>query len=375
MTTTIPSSPVFEVDPKRRYWVVRADAGSFYPHFVEHGLVAVGFLDIISPPAVSVEELPVKSGELLDRLIKKLQTGEPKLSAPKIDTKVEQCRRFIDDIYVGDWVITVQDRFLRIGRIVSDAFIDLTKKHPLPSADGLEQTPMSFALRRRVIWGPEIFRAALPSIIRNALSAHLTIFSVDNYWQEIHHLLFPIFQVDKDLYFSLRLNSREGINNYLVSQLLEYCSEVEACVRLEASDNQPSDAFEDQVFNLAQHNQLRLETKASYFSPGIIWGLLQDIGSSAVWVIPAYIALFGNTKLGFDGIVDIKSKHKILDFVLKRWDLKRGPKITEGLVIDAPVADTKKLTDKSKDVTNATVLKPVRAKVARRRALPSAKKE
>jgi hypothetical protein len=374
MTTITPSSPVFEVDPKRRYWVVRADAGNFYTHFVEHGLVAVGFLDTISPAAISVEELPKKSGELLERLIKKLQSGEPKLSPPKIDAKVEQCRRFIDDMYVGDWVITVQDRFLRIGRIVSHAFIDPTQKHPLPSADGLEQPPMTFALRRKVTWGPEILRTGLPSIIRNALSAHLTIFSVDNYWQEIHHLLFPIFQVEDDLYFSLRLNSKEGINNYLVSQLLEYCSEVEACVRLEASQAQPSDAFEDQVFSLAQHNQLRLETKASYFSPGIIWGLLQDIGTSAAWVIPAYIAMFGNTKLGFDGIVDIKSKHKILDFVLKRWDSKRGPSITAGLVIDAPVADTKRLTDKSKDVTSAAIEAPARAKVARRKTLSASKK-
>jgi hypothetical protein len=356
----------FSVDTTRRYWVVRADSGTYYQHFNHNGLVAVGFFDEIEPKNSNSEELHKERDKLLERLVEKLAASEEKPSRPRIDSKVEQCLRFIDEMYVGDWVVTLDDARIRIGRITSEAFLDSASIYPLPSPDERDPLPMAFALRRKVSWGPELTRSVLPLVMRNALSAHMTVFSLDRYWQELHHLLFPVFQVEDDLYFSLRINAKDGINNYLVSQLLEYCSEIEACVRLEAAGNEPTANFEEQVFDLAQNNRLRLETKASYFSPGLIWGILQDVGTSpALWVTAAYIAVFGNKKLGFDGIVDIESKHKILDFILKRWDKKQGKKIQEHLVIDLPTADTKKLTDTTNDVTNLTTKKPTRAKTTR----------
>lgn len=36
---------IYEVPENRRYWVVRADSGRFYDHFVNHGIIALAHLN------------------------------------------------------------------------------------------------------------------------------------------------------------------------------------------------------------------------------------------------------------------------------------------------------------------------------------------
>src|SRR6185369_17641772 len=74
----------------------------------------------------------------------------------------------------------------------------------------------------------------------------------------------------------------------------------------------------------------------------------------------AYSMMFGNKKIGVDGIVDLKTRQKLRDLVIGRMNKHHADKAVKKLEIDSPDADTAPLEDETQD-TGKTISKEKRA--------------
>ena len=139
-------------------WMVRAGRGSVYiDDFLEQKLVVMGW-----------EELgPIKASETKTQVLQRYKAVYPDHSEGKAKTSVSQALRFINEIKVGDTVITY-DRDRRIyclGEILSDAEW---------SPDIVSGMPRI----RRVSWTHRVSRDRLSADTKNTLGAIQTLFQI-----------------------------------------------------------------------------------------------------------------------------------------------------------------------------------------------------
>ncbi|MCV5646800.1 hypothetical protein OFN55_29030, partial [Escherichia coli] len=63
-----------------------------------------------------------------------------------------------------------------------------------------------------------------------------------------------------------------------------------------------------------------------------------------------YSLMFGNAHLGVDGLIDLETRHKLIDLVIKRAEANGLDGVKEKLAIQPPNYDTSALDSDEKDV-------------------------
>ncbi|HHA2424265.1 hypothetical protein [Stenotrophomonas maltophilia] len=335
---------VYSVPPSRRYWVVRADAGAYFNHFGFHGLVAVGHLDGIALPiSEDILASALDWADVYRQFMHKADADGG--SIRQASSKYRQASRFATEIQLGDWVLTVTSNAVRVGVVTGDAY--LSRKAVELTGLSEEPIPMPFLLRRSVEWGPTIQKDQLSSPLLRALRANQTIFNADALWDDICHALFPVFSRNEDFYFTVKITTNQKIRGIDVSNLLGFFSDLEIIGRASVALNEYPERF-DEIFDVLEaSDRLTLTTEAEYHSPGEIWGLIssgigQGFGVGGIFVL-AYSMLFGNSKLGFDGVIDIETRRKLWDLVIERMKYRRVAKAVDRLDAQAPARDVERL--------------------------------
>lgn len=141
-------------------WMVRAEAGTLYDEFREKGVAALGWWQLATYAAPGVTRK-----ELIDHYKK----AEPTLKAGSVVAGASQVWRFVNEIAVGDQVITYSpaNRTYLIGTVTGAA------RH------APEWRDLGMSLCRDVLWkATEIERDSLSSATRNSLGSTLTVFKV-----------------------------------------------------------------------------------------------------------------------------------------------------------------------------------------------------
>lgn len=246
------SIEIYEPPENQRLWVVRADDGKYFDHFRKSEIIALGHMDAVLKQHYSDDAL-IDNWNGLHRTLETSLSTNTEISEAKRRSDLSQVENFVEGMSIGDIVLTLQRGSICIGRIIGHPYVDM---RPISisysiSLDRERTVTMQFKLRRKVRWGAVIHRRNFPFDLRRALSAHLTVFSIDPYWRELHHLIYPVFKRENTLYFSLGITTEDGINNYRVSSLFSFLSEVEAIVR-----SSP---------NLANDRVCRFEQEVAYF--------------------------------------------------------------------------------------------------------------
>lgn len=141
-------------------WMVRGDAGALYDEFHEKGVAAIGWRQIAAhaKPGVSRKQLT----ELFAK-------AEPGLKHGTVVAGASQVWRFVNEIAVGDHVITYSpdNRTYLVGTITG------------PAEYKPEWKDTGMALARDVRWNSqELQRDALSQPTRNSLGSTLTVFKV-----------------------------------------------------------------------------------------------------------------------------------------------------------------------------------------------------
>tara|TARA_R110002167_G_scaffold364794_2_gene587435 strand:+ start:349 stop:1395 length:1047 start_codon:yes stop_codon:yes gene_type:complete len=344
---------IYNVPETRRYWVVRAEGGLYYDHFIKHRIVALGHLNCLKVADTEENEwFSPDEGELSSSFLKHNESKD--IKRQRTSVHLAQIRSFVYEMSIGDWVLTVGERNIRFGRILSHAFIrkgDLTVVYDPESG---RKVDMDYDLRRDIQWGPSLLRKNLPYGLITSLKANQTLFCLDKNWEAVYHSLYPCFMRKEKLYLSARINTQESIKNYNVAALFNILNEVEVIAKEFAIGNSLVNVDRD-LEKYVDEDSLTITTKAQFHSPGEIWNTISDLAGNisidgwAAYAVATYSMIFGNQKLGFDGILDLETRKKLWDLVLERLKSNKAEKIKESLKIELPSANTTKLEDSSND--------------------------
>jgi hypothetical protein len=332
----------YEVPKNRRYWVVRAEHGDYLDHFRAAGIAAIGHLDIVRLPSSAESIQPSEIPTILSSLDTRLK--RERVHQARITSLVHQVGNFISSIKNDDLVLCPGQSTILFGRVLGPAYVDSS---PVSIADSLfpdRGLVLTHALRRKISWGPIIQRDIFPRPLARSLMGNQTVFNIDNHWQVIHHLLYPVFTRDNDVYVSFRIEREYDISSYSLMSLLKFLTDSEVFIRKLGGFDEAEESFERIASNLFKSGQLSLSTKAEIMSPGDLWGTFAKVVAKNQPLLIACIIhgmIFGNSQLGIEGILDRETRHKIVEFLLERWEKGDGERIKRELKLEIPSHDTR----------------------------------
>ncbi|EME2526406.1 hypothetical protein ACS769_15840 [Yersinia enterocolitica] len=268
------SCKVLDMDLSSQCWVVRAGNGSeFFNHFLDNKLAAIGHFDDFINDTTLIDN----SG--FDDIVLKFYADAKKkeLSQQVISANVNQVRKFIFEMNVGDIIFTIGDHHVVAGVITSEPYISegVLTKHEEP----LSPRDMSFKLRRNIEWGRLYPKDDIPMAIRRTFWANQTVFSASEHTKSIYHWLNSVFISGSTVYASSRINQKDDIHHYSVTQFSNALNKIEALAHIIeyriANNQRIDDITLDEVkvcLNyLANENLLTLTTQQSFMSPGDYW--------------------------------------------------------------------------------------------------------
>lgn len=187
-----------------------------------------------------------------------------------------------------------------------------------------------------------------------SLKANQTVFNVDAKWDAIYHTLYPAFRRENKLFLSAKITTEQAIKNHNISIIFKILDEVEI-IGKEIARGANSGNFEQIISTYIETDALTITTKAQFHSPGDIWNAITGVAGNldldhwATYTMTAYSMIFGNQKIGFDGLIDIETRKKLWDLVIDRIKKNKAEKVVEALQIKLPQIDTSKLEDSTKD--------------------------
>ncbi|QXE92798.1 hypothetical protein KP001_09880 [Geomonas subterranea] len=325
----------------QRYWVVRAQGGHYYDMFINHSLISISHINGLNfsdahpfLPEVDVLQSRMKTNYVRDAKTKAAFTSH-----------FHQVISFIFDMKVGDLVLTVSDTEIRIGRIIGNPKIVNTSI--VHYYDETNQKTLNHKLRRGVAWGPAFKRKDLPFAVTKSLRANQAVFNIDEHWELIYHLLYPVFRFDNKLYISCNITQRKAINNYAMSIFLQTLSELELAAKSRINNISNELIIERIISNKINDQDLTLTTKAQFFSPGTVWGVLHfapEHASAMTDFAAAYLSLMSSGAKDTNYHIALTAGALGLVGMAKYW-----PYVRESLQPQIPHCKTDILEDDSND--------------------------
>ncbi len=212
---------IYNVPQERRYWLVRSKGGSLYDHFISNSVIAISHLDKklsnVFKGTSSIKDFGKfyegRHKSIVDWAFPEKKKGEKESSET---SKRNQSRAFIEDIKIGDWVVTVTDSCIRVGLITSEPYLST---NVLESSANPELVEDGSIVRRNVEWGPAIQRSNLSSAMLTKLRAQQTVSNLDSLLVDIHHYLFPMFVYNSSVYISVNIGRPSDIPLDAMTQL------------------------------------------------------------------------------------------------------------------------------------------------------------
>lgn len=222
---------LYEIDPNRRYWVIRSGRGGEYvDHFRKSGVTAIGHADEYIPSNFFKNEIGDENGRYY---LSKEQCNKiigDHLDIASRDNSVKkgqaaningQIRRFLNEVKVNDIVVTVSANEVMSGRILSKPYFcsDLMK---ISNSNNEESSMIcSYSLRRDVIWARRYKRETIPYVLENSFRNVSTIFEVSSSDKKsiLNHWLSPAHISGDTLHLSSRIESKRSIGNRSMTQL------------------------------------------------------------------------------------------------------------------------------------------------------------
>lgn len=288
---------VFVYPEGQRIWLVRASGGKHFQNFLKHGVVAIAHVDkLIKKHAL--KEIPsrevlrgyleAESDSFFDSqlaALKKLDDTSPDLepdvelaeeeyfeSKMSLANREAQVNKFAQEMHVGDLVVTLCKSHIAIGQFTSESYIDETvlKNTIYRGAKEPKVEYLDSKLRRNVAWGKPISRELLSAGLKKPLLARNTVSSLDEYWDKIYSLIYPVFVRHDVVYFSNRVARSGPVGTRNMCRLLDFvvCTQLatDALLKPTLPGFDLAKLLEESL--LGADFQERLTSQAEVMSPG-----------------------------------------------------------------------------------------------------------
>ena len=171
-------------DRRKRLFCVRAEYGKHTDAFVQGGYTGLGWL----------EDDDLSDVLSRDEIRNLMEIGYPGESKGTINNWTGQVYRYLNEIKVGDWVLTPDSDS-------SSVYVGSVQSSPFHVPKGNDSCP--YTHRRRVEWFPIMKRSALPDTTRHSLQSQLTVFEM----QGLDELLAIMSPDENDCSFEQNMES------------------------------------------------------------------------------------------------------------------------------------------------------------------------
>lgn len=344
-----------DIPKDSKFWVVRSgDGGMFYDHFVHNSIAAIGHIDSMD----FSDQILSNKDEVIKLVFNYKNTLlEKKETLASASNKAGQVLRFINEMSIGDIIITLDAKRITVGKITSDPYKDI-ENATLLNVDGTtDEKLLKFSLRRKVEWGKTQFRDKLPLAINNSFRANQTVFSANEHWKELNHWLSVAFISDDEAYISSRIEQTEGINNLDIAQYSIIINKIEAIAQTIADNDNSNldeegllDLFENTYKELRKSRTFTVTTQQVFLSPGDLWAKTSGNRKKSLLVVCTFLIMFNiepsfaddNDKLFFE------NNHASISLLIdKVKNDENFEEVKNGLALKVPA---QKLNKKNKSV-------------------------
>lgn len=377
---------VFVYPEGQRIWLVRASGGKHFQNFLKHGVVAIAHVDkLIKKHALkempSREELRIlldaESANFFDSPLDALKLLDEENSGPEpnielveeeyfeskmsLANREAQVNNFVQEMQIGDLVVTLCKSHIVVGRFTSGSYIDDTVlKNIVPQGSRKPKVEyLESKLRRDVAWGKPISRELLSARLKKSLLARNTISSLDECWDKVYSLIYPVFVRRDVVYFSNRVEKNGPIGTRSMCRLLDFiiCTQLATDVLFKPAlaGLDLARLFEDSLF--VADFQERLTSQAEVMSPGYFHHsvkVLSGVKPELYAAILASLLTLGLT--GCQGVSDtLSSLSKDISSALQQADMseERTAKPLDRNSTDKMLEEYKQIMEK-KGISNLT---------------------
>ncbi|MEI7152926.1 hypothetical protein [Pectobacterium carotovorum] len=342
-----------DIPKNSKFWVIRSgDGGIFYDHFVHNSVVAIGHIDNMDYNKSILEN---KDSVIKLVLNYKKNLIEKKETIASASNKAGQVLRFINEMSIGDIVITLDAKRIIVGRITSNSY-KKTDNITLKNPDGTANDKLlKFSLRRNIEWGKTQLREKLPLAINNSFRANQTVFSANDHWKELNHWLSVAFISDGDAYISSRIEQTNGINNLDIAQYAIIINKIEAIAetivnnkKTSYNNNELLKLFQETYDKLRKERAFTVTTQQIFLSPGDLWAKTSGKRIKSLLVVCTFLVMFDITPSFADSndqIIFDENFDSITLMIEKVKNDENFSDVKDGLDLKVP---TQKLNEQSK---------------------------
>lgn len=274
---------LYEIDPKRRYWVIRSGHGGEYvQHFRKYNVTAIGHVDKYIPLLSLGDkdrdqqgryQLSEEQCEAIVAMHAEAAGKDVSNSKGAVSNINGQIRRFLNEVNVGDVVVTISSHEIMWGRILSRPYLCLDSMEiSLDGYDNKTSSICAYKLRRDVVWSRRYKRDTIPYVLENSFRNVSTIFEVSSSDKKsiLNHWLSPAHILGDTLHLSSRIETERSIGNRSMTKLSTMLDELELlsfniAERLKNGEAIRSD--DQSLFNEGSYEYL-LTTQQAFMSPG-----------------------------------------------------------------------------------------------------------
>lgn len=194
-----------QINPEKKYWIVRTMGGAFYKEFVANGYVAIGYNE------VSINEIKFslthehEAQKVLTNIIENKGILDENNNPINSSYASSQLIKFYRDLHVGDTVFIPGESSneLSIGVVTSKTYkADLHK----------ESSGCKFEKRININWIKHTSRQNLPPILQLMFNSRHIVSNVDSYAEHIEAFTKDFFKKNNVTYLVLRVKNENEIS-------------------------------------------------------------------------------------------------------------------------------------------------------------------
>lgn len=207
----ISNNHILGIPESTNYWLVRADGGKYFEDFFTNNFIAIADNEISLERIKFEEEQNALTGITIENYKDLYTKVYPNMKPQQIAHAASRTMHFINSIQVNDLVLVPSQRSTHfiLGIVVSDVYeasgLQLTR------GDGDHYPLCDYTKRRNIIWLKFIDRDTISEKMYWMLSAHQSIFNLNEHSDHIDKLLTSIYVKGNKCHATVKVNTEKDI--------------------------------------------------------------------------------------------------------------------------------------------------------------------
>lgn len=291
------------INPERRYWLVRTMGGDYYPEYKTRGFIAIGY----NPISLKDIKYAISKGKDSQKALIEISLshyGEMSNNS----YKSAQLLTFTNDMKIGDIVIMPAriSGYVSLGEITGDVYEETNISKDIEACQ--------FSKRRNVRWIKEYNRNKLNPKLQLIFASRHIISNIDKYSLYIDSFINDFYKKDNETFLVLKVKEEDDISGSDITFISDILSVLDDYSR----ENQLQVTSED------------IKVKISLQSPGDI--LMHAFSSEGIMILGLIIMIIKSGSFSYNKEEGVKiSTNDIFQSISEFLDRRRDRKFKSSL--------------------------------------------